>query len=110
MQLIKVNALHVPVRLLGLTVNIGGVRQLLVEELDHRDACVGREVDVGLKSPPQLRREIVLGFHQPNFAFLIGHVAFALSDVRRRRVPKQTTRTRRQPGVLFIGYPVTSAA
>ena len=82
-QLIEVDALHIPVRLLGLAVEIGRVGQLLVEEPDHRNPSRGGKVDRRLEGPVELCLAIAV-FHEANFAFLLGHAASApfVSDCR----------------------------
>ena len=82
-QLIEVDPLHVPVRLLGLTVEIGRIRQLLVEQSDHRNPGPGGKVDRRLEGPVELCLEVAV-FDEANLPFLLDHAASApfVSDCR----------------------------
>ena len=69
MQRIEVDTLHVPVRLLGLAVEIGGVGQLLVEQRDHLDAGRGGDIDRGLERPVERPTAIALAFIRRTLPF-----------------------------------------
>ncbi len=105
-QLIEVDALHIPVRLLGLAVEIGGVRQLLVEQPDHRNPSRGGKVDRRLEGPVELCLEIAV-FHESNFAFLFGHAASA-PFVSGCRVSNRMRPAHQPPSIWCIGYPAVS--
>jgi hypothetical protein len=73
-QLIEVDALHIPVGLLGLAIQISGVRQLLIEQLDHGTPGRGGEIDRRFEGPRELGPAIAV-FHEVNFGFVFGHAA-----------------------------------
>ena len=102
-QLIEVDALHIPVRLLGLAVEIGRVGQLLVEELDHRNASRGGKVDRRLEGPVDVCLAVAF-FHEANLAFLFDHAASA-PFVSGCRVQKSMCPGRHPPSSWCIGYP-----
>ena len=68
------DALHIPVRLLGLAVEISSVGQLLIEQPDHRNPGRVGKIDRRLKGSLELGVEIAI-FYEPNFAFVFGHAA-----------------------------------